>query len=64
MLFKAYDMLGMCYYNIGNYDKAIECLNRYLQSNSRSYKISNTLGAIYSYLKNYDKAIEYFNKAI
>ncbi len=62
--------LGLCYYRLGNYVKAIDCLQKALNIND---KIGNDydkaanyrhLGFVYGKLLEYDKALDYYKKAI
>ncbi|MBL7818208.1 MAG: tetratricopeptide repeat protein, partial [Saprospiraceae bacterium] len=62
--------VGLCYYRLGNYVKAIDCLQKALNIND---KIGNDydkapnyrhLGFVYGKLLEYDKALDYYKKAI
>ena len=55
---------GLIYYNAGDYDKAVGCLNKSIELNPKFEVAWSNLGTIYSHLKNYDKAIECLNKAV
>ncbi len=54
---------GLEFYNSGEYNKAIECLNKAIELNPALDMAFCNLGATYNLLGNYDKAAEYLNKA-
>jgi len=70
-LYRCYNYLGLIYYNLGEFDRAIFNHNKalnYLEKveNKRNYKVYslNNLGLVYQKLNNYEEANDYFKKAL
>ena len=70
-LYECYNYLGIIYYNLEEFDKAVFYHNKALEylakvQNKRNYKEASlgNLGSVYQKLNNYEKAIEYFEKAL
>ncbi len=55
---------GLEFYNSGEYNKAIECLNKAIELNPALDMAFCNLGATYNLLGNYEKAAEYLNEAV
>ncbi|WP_111706960.1 tetratricopeptide repeat-containing sensor histidine kinase [Lutibacter citreus] len=70
-LYQCYNLLGIIYYNLEEFDKAVYYHNKALEflekveyvGNSKEVNLSN-LGLVYQKLKNYGKALENFNKSM
>ena len=68
----SYNNIGIVYYNLGEYDKALEYYFKALEiqkavlgEKHRDTAVSyNNIGAVYQNLGDYDKALEYHNKAL
>ena len=59
-----YDLISDCYYNLDEYDKSLEYINKAVVIDSTIPDFHNTLGNIHDSLKDYDKAIEEYQTAI
>jgi len=55
---------GGVYYDLKEYDKALECYDEALKLDKTYVTAYNNKGNIYANLKKYDKALECYNKAI
>ena len=68
----SYNNIGSVYYQKGDYDKALEYLNKALtiqkaklgEEHTDVATSYNNIGSLYSKKGNYDKALEYLNKAL
>ncbi|MDL1970953.1 MAG: YcaO-like family protein [Candidatus Desulfofervidaceae bacterium] len=56
--------LGYSWKEIGEYEKAVECLQRSLEYCSENKEVYNLLGRCYYYLSKYEDALEAFHRAI
>ncbi|WP_439185679.1 tetratricopeptide repeat protein [Carboxylicivirga taeanensis] len=56
--------LGYLYFNSGQYDQAVECLNAALQVEPNNYTYHYLLGSAYERLKDYQKATEELEKVV
>jgi len=70
-LYRCYNHLGLIYYNLGEFDRAIFSHNKALDylkevENKGNYKVwsLNNLGLVYQKLKDYEKANDFFKKAL
>ena len=59
-----WNILGLTYQNLGNYEEAEKKFLRTLQVNPENISAVNNLGNNYKYINNFEKAEEYFKKAI
>jgi tetratricopeptide (TPR) repeat protein len=55
---------GLSYYNLGNYEEAINVWKEILKINPQSAIAYNNIGSAYNMMKKWDEAIPYFNKAL
>lgn len=53
----AYNNIGLCYKEQGNYDKALDFCNKTIEINSNSPIPYNNRGKLYGDIKKYDEAI-------
>lgn len=62
--------LGLCHYRLGNYTKAVECLQKALRINQNiknEYNMAfnyRSLGHVYAKLSEYEKALDYYKKGV
>jgi len=69
-LAKVYNLLGLVYWNLSDYQKALEYYSKALQINEEIGKKDGiatnlgNIGIVYQNLSDYPKAIEYFSKAL
>ena len=67
----SYSNIGLAYYSLGDYDKALEYYNKahdirldvFGENHPDVAAIYNNIGMAYDSLGDYDKALEYYNKA-
>ena len=59
-----YEALGLCYKNLNNSTKAIECFQKALSIKPNQISTLNHLGIIFSHLGQSRKALQYFRKII
>lgn len=55
---------GLSYYNLGNYEEAINVWKEILKINPQSAIAYNNIGSAYNMMKRWDEAIPYFYKAL
>ena len=58
------NLISLSYHNLGEHDKAIVCLEKALQSNSKDISVLNNLGLVHTSIENYEEAENYYKKAI
>ncbi|TNE48538.1 MAG: tetratricopeptide repeat protein [Deltaproteobacteria bacterium] len=56
--------LGICYYFLGDYDKAEKAFNTHLKLHPSDVKAYNNLGGLYYFRKDYNTAMTYFKKFV
>ncbi len=59
-----YFQQGYAYSMINEFEKAIECYDKYLEIEPEDIAVISNLGAMYGILNNWDKAIELFNSIL
>ncbi len=64
VFFNIFNLLGVCYLEIGNYETALSNINKSIELDSSISEAYSNCGVVYRRLGNYRKAIEYYNKAI
>lgn len=63
-IYLTYDNLAMTYYDMGEFEKSIECCRKSIESNARRPEAYNNLGVAYMAMEKPARAIKFFKKAV
>ncbi|WP_181292152.1 tetratricopeptide repeat protein, partial [Brachyspira hampsonii] len=61
---EAYKYIAKSYYELKEYNKALENFYKYIESNTDDCEIYNLIGICFYHKNDYNQSIEYFNKCI